>query len=139
MRSTVPLPCFFDESQRVAGQRPQQGMKSCRMGRNCVRPYIRMSIHPPSSWPSNPSSRPSDPSSWPSEGGQTDGRMGKWADRQTEFLPILQDFLPCWGCCPATLCNFTTSTKQGKGTADLMMPFGVLFVILFHIASSCRG
>ena len=48
--------------------------------------------------------------------GRTDGR--------TEFLPILQDFVPCRGRCPATLLDFTTSKKQGKGTADLMMPFG---------------
>ena len=47
MRSAVPLPCFIDvvKSQKVAGQRPQQGTKSCRMGRNSVRPYIRPSIH----------------------------------------------------------------------------------------------
>ena len=31
--------------------------------------------------------------------GRTDGRT----DRGKEFLPILQDFLPCLGCCPATL------------------------------------
>ena len=53
-------------------------------------------------------------------GGWTDVRT----DVRTEFLPILQDFVPCWGRCPATLCNFTTSKKQGKGTADLLMPFG---------------
>ena len=53
MRSAVPLPCFFDavESHRVAGQRPRQGTKSCRMGRNSVRlsarPSIRPSIRPP--------------------------------------------------------------------------------------------
>ena len=40
MRSAVPLPCLFDvvKSQNVAGQRPRQGTKSCRMGRNSVRP-----------------------------------------------------------------------------------------------------
>ena len=43
MGSAVPLPCFFEvtKSQRLAGQRPQQGTKSCRMGRNSVRPSIR--------------------------------------------------------------------------------------------------
>ena len=48
MRSAVPLPCFFDvvKSQRVAGQRPRQGTKSCRMGRNSVRPSIHLSICP---------------------------------------------------------------------------------------------
>ena len=47
MRSAVPLPCFFEvtKSQKVAGQRPRQGTKSCRMGRNSVRPYICPSIH----------------------------------------------------------------------------------------------
>ena len=55
--------------------------------------------------------------------------------RRTEFLPILQDFVPCRGRCPATLCNFTTSKKQGKGTADLLMPFGVLFFIAKYMAS----
>ena len=45
MRSAVPLPCPFDvvKLPRVAGQRPQQGTKSCRMGRNSVHPYV----HPP--------------------------------------------------------------------------------------------
>ena len=48
MRSAVPLPCFFDvlKTQRVAGQRPQQGKKSCRMGRNSVRLSIRQPIRP---------------------------------------------------------------------------------------------
>ena len=46
--SAVPLPCFFVvmKSQRVAGQRPREGTKSCRMGRNSVRPSIRLSIRP---------------------------------------------------------------------------------------------
>ena len=48
-------------------------------------------------------------------------------DGRTESLPILQDFVPCWGRCPPTLCNCITSERQGKGTADLMMPLGVLF------------
>ena len=43
MRSAVPLPCLFDvvKCQRVEGQWPRQGTKSCRMGRNSVRPFIR--------------------------------------------------------------------------------------------------
>ena len=46
MRSAVPLPCFIDivKSQRVAGQRPQQGTKSCRMRRNSVRPTVCPSV-----------------------------------------------------------------------------------------------
>ena len=48
MRSAVPLPCFFDVAklQSVAGQRPRQGTKSCRMGRNLARPCIRLSNRP---------------------------------------------------------------------------------------------
>ena len=48
MRSAVSLPCFFDvvKSQRVAGQRPRQGTKSCRTGRNSVRPSIYPYVRP---------------------------------------------------------------------------------------------
>ena len=51
--SAVPLPCFFAvlKSQRVAGQRPREGTKSCRMGRNSVRPSIRTSVLPPLAGP----------------------------------------------------------------------------------------
>ena len=49
MRSAVPLPCFFDveKSQRVAGQRPRQGTKSCRMGKYSVSvpQSLRVSVH----------------------------------------------------------------------------------------------
>ena len=47
MRSAVPLPCFFDvvKSQKVAGQWPQQGRKSCRMGSNFILPSIHPFIH----------------------------------------------------------------------------------------------
>ena len=54
---------------------------------------------------------------------QTDGRT----EGQIEFLPILQDFIPSWGRCPATLCDFKTAKKQDKGTADHMMPVGDWF------------
>ena len=42
MRIAVSLHCFVDmvKLQRVAWQRPQQGTKSCRMGRNSVRPSV---------------------------------------------------------------------------------------------------
>ena len=55
----------------------------------------------------------------------TDGLIHGWMNGQTEFLPILQDFVPCLGRCPATPRDFTTSKKQGKDTAHLMIPFGV--------------
>ena len=46
VRSAVPLPCFFNvvKSRRVAGQRSWQGIKSCRMGRNSVRPFVCLSV-----------------------------------------------------------------------------------------------
>ena len=48
MRSAFTLPCFFDvvKSQKVAGQRPRQGTKSCRIGRHSVRSYVHLSICP---------------------------------------------------------------------------------------------
>ena len=47
MRSAVPLPCLFDvvKSQNVAGQRPRQGTKSCRMGRNSVHLSTHTTVH----------------------------------------------------------------------------------------------
>ena len=48
MRSAVPLPCYFDvlKSHKVAGQRPQQGTKFCRIGRNSVCLSVHPSVHP---------------------------------------------------------------------------------------------
>ena len=45
-------------------------------------------------------------------------------DGRTEYLPILQDFVPYRGRCPATA-HFHPKNciKRGKGTADYMMPF----------------
>ena len=54
----------------------------------------------------------------------------KRIDGWTEFPPILQDFVPCWGRCPATFCDYATSKKQGKGAADLKRPFGDWFWVL---------
>ena len=34
------------KSQRAAGQRPREGTKSCRMGRNSVCPSVHLSFHP---------------------------------------------------------------------------------------------
>ena len=57
-------------------------------------------------------------------------------DRRTEFLPILQDLVPCRGRCRATLLDFRTSKKQGEGTADLMMHLGDWFILsaIFSLA-----
>ena len=51
---------------------------------------------------------------WPRGG--TDGRM--------ETLPVLQDFVPYWGRCPAYPMKTKEKVKQGKGTADHLMPLG---------------
>ena len=54
--------------------------------------------------------------------GRTDGR--------TENLPILQDFVPYWGRCPATAQPEPKNCiKRGKGTADHMMPLGNWFFL----------
>ena len=50
-------------------------------------------------------------------------------DGRTEFLPILQDFVPYRGRCPATFEVTIKKTKkerveQGKGTGDHLMPLG---------------
>ena len=67
--------------------------------------------------------------------GWTDGRM----DGRTENLPILQDFVPYWGRCPATeQLQPKNCLKWGKGTADHMMPLGdwlCLFQSIFIKAS----
>ena len=62
----------------VYGQQPRQGTKSCRMGRNSVRPSVRSSVHlsppRPPGRPSGPSGRPSGPS------GKSTGPSGKPSD-----------------------------------------------------------
>ena len=54
-----------------------------------------------------------------------DGRTDRRTDGETENCPILQDFVPYRGRCPATA-QFQPQNciKQGKGTADHMMPLG---------------
>ena len=60
-----------------------------------------------------------------------DGQTDRQTDRQTENL-ILQDFVPCWGRCPATAqLQPKNCIKQGKGTADHMMPLGDWSTLLF--------
>ena len=56
--------------------------------------------------------------------GQTYGRTDKWM----ENLPILQDFVPYQGRCPATAqLQPKKCIKRGKDTADHMMPLGDWF------------
>ena len=59
------------------------------------------------------------------------GWPGGWTDGWTldKNLPILQDFVPYWGCCPATAQLLPANRiKQGKGTADHMPLGSWLFV-----------
>ena len=81
---------------------------------------LQLALKYPSGWPSEPSSGPQIPltSLW----------MDKRTDGRTEFLPILQDFVPSRGRCPATFCNLKTAKKQGKGTVDHVMPIGDWFI-----------
>ena len=46
---------------------------------------------------------------------QKDGQMDGRTDGRMEFLPILQDFVPCWGCCPATLLRLHNIKEAGQG------------------------
>ena len=74
----------------------------------------------------------------PSRGGWTDGRTYGWMYGQTENLPILQDFIPYQGCCPATAqLQPKNCIKWGKGTANHMMPLGDWFG-LRQEAKLCR-
>ena len=105
----------------LLGQRPRQGTKSCSMGRNSICQYVRPSIRPlgieglpegskglpeesqgqsegSKGLPEMPEGLPGGPG-----GVRMYGRTYKQTDGRTEFLPILQDFVPCWGRCPATL------------------------------------
>ena len=54
-----------------------------------------------------------------------DGRM----NGRTENLPILQDFVPYRGRCPASPMKTMEKVEQGKGTADHLMPLGYSFLI----------
>ena len=61
----------------------------------------------------------------PQGGEWMDGRTEGQTDGRTKNLPILQDFIPYRGHCPATAqLQPKNYMKRGKGTADHMMPFG---------------
>ena len=52
-----------------------------------------------------------------------------------EFLPILQDFVPYRGRCPAAIevtikKTIKETVEQGKGTGDHLMPLGDWFLFL---------
>ena len=58
---------------------------------------------------------------------RTNGRTDVQTNGRTENLPILQDFVPYRGRCPASPLKTKEKVKQGKGTADHLMPLGYLF------------
>ena len=60
--------------------------------------------------------------------GRTDGRMDGRTDVRRENLPILQDFVPYRGRCPASQRKiYANKEKQGNGIADHLMPLGDWF------------
>ena len=131
MRSAVPLPCFFHvvKSQKVAGQRPRQGTKSCRMGRNSRRPYVRPSVCP-SVCPLGIEGLP---------GGQGGTYVQTYVRTyvRTEFLPILQDFVPCRGRCPK---RGFLKICPSHDFVDSFLVFGSHEYITFFVivANGCR-
>ena len=108
------------------------------MGRNSVHPSIHPSVRlsvPPLAGPqtllAGPQTLLAGPQT-PPAGPQTPPASPQTPPAGPQTPPVgLQAPLAgpqgLWGRCPATLCNFTISKKQGKGTADLMS-FGVLFL-----------
>ena len=56
--------------------------------------------------------------------GPEEGWMDGRTDVRTENLPILQDFVPYQGCCPASPMKTKEEVERGKGTADRLMPLG---------------
>ena len=70
-----------------------------------------------------PASQASGPAS---QDGRTDRRM------YVRNLPILQDFVPYRGRCPASQWKFQANKEQGKGTADHLMPLGDWFSPLIY-------
>ena len=51
---------------------------------------------------------------------------------QTENLPILQDFVPYRGRCPASPMKAKEKVERGKGTADHLMPLGCFLDVSMH-------
>ena len=103
------------------GSGPDRGQSPVEWGdflsiRTSIRPSVHPSVHPfpPLGQPARPETQPASqpslrlqtwlagPQIWlagPEGGG--DGQTEGWTDRQMENIPILQDFVPYWGRCPA--------------------------------------
>ena len=142
------------------GSGPDRGRSPVEWGDfPSVRTSVRTSIHPfpPLNHPARPEAQPASqpslrlqgwlagPQAWLAgpqawldgpEGG-TDGWMDKCTDEQTENLPILEDFVPYRCRCPVTAqLQPKNYIKQGKGTADHMMPLAMRLVLFFLVLPS---
>ena len=78
----------------------------------------------PQAWLAGPQAWLAGPQAWLD--GPEGGTNG-WTDGRTENLPILQDFVPYQGRCPASPHENKEEKEQSKGTADHLMPLGYLF------------
>ena len=67
----------------------------------------------------------------PPAGPQTPWMDSGWLDGWTEFLPFYRTLSPVGA---AALLTSETSNQQGKGIADLMMPFGDWFFLSFFLS-----
>ena len=78
---------------------------------------IRPSVHPsfPPLWASQPGLRPSQPGLRPSQPGLRPGWMAQGGGERTENLPILQDFVPYRGRCPASPHENQGESRAGQG------------------------
>ena len=71
---------------------------------------------------------------------RTDVRTYGCTYGRTENLPILQDFVPYRGRCPATAqLQPKNYIKQGKGTSDHMMPLGDWLSLKFGCGNKIKA
>ena len=97
------MPCFFDIviSQRVPDSGPNGGQSPVEWEKiPSIHPSIPLnspqtSLAGPQTPPTGPQTPPTGLQTPYMKDGQMDGQ-------QTEFLPILQDLVPCWGRCSKT-------------------------------------
>ena len=62
-----------------------------------------------------------------------DGRMDERTNGQTENLPILQDFVPYWGRCPASPRENQGERRAGQGNRWPFDAFGLLILSILAI------
>ena len=59
------------------------------------------------------------PETWPTIPRATPADLGVdgWTDVRREFLPILQQFVPYWGCCPMKIWKNEETDSENFGAA----------------------